>query len=108
MVILYGLQTLLKDPVALFESGYFSKGQLSLLNDAFKLSLKTLRPHIVPITEIYLIPDESLLSAVGNSYGDIYETHLKWAKSSRLNNPATGSIQDGWEEYMMPILRGKL
>lgn len=108
MVMIYGLQTLLKDPVPLFESGFFSKGQLSLLNDAFKICLTNLRPYILPICEIFFIPDESLVSAVGNSFGDIYETHLKWAKNSRLNNAAKGSIQDGWEEFMMPILRGKL
>jgi hypothetical protein len=47
------------------------------------------------------------VSAIGNSYGDIYETHLKWAKESRLNDNK-GSIPDGYMEYIMPILQGKL
>lgn len=29
--------------------------------------------------------DEEIISAIGNSYGDIYETHLEWAKNSRFN-----------------------
>jgi hypothetical protein len=47
------------------------------------------------------------MSAVGNSYGDIYETHLEWAKNSRMNK-FKGQIAPGWEEYMMPIIKGKL
>lgn len=50
-------------------------------------------------------PDESLLSAIGNSYGDIYETHLEWAKDSNLNHTKLGdAIPDGFMENMMPIL----
>ena len=48
-----------------------------------------------------------MMSAVGNSYGDIYETHLQWAKTSRLNDDK-GSIPEGWNEYILPILHGKL
>ncbi len=47
--------------------------------------------------------DNVLMSAVGNSYGDIYDTHLEWAKTSRLNHPK-GSIPDGYMKYVMPIL----
>ena len=55
--------------------------------------------------EIY--DDDTLCSAIGNSYGDIYETHLEWAKDSRLNHLKGNSVP-GWEENVMPILRGKL
>ena len=55
------------------------------------------------------VPDFELWSAVGNSYGDIYETHLEWAKDSRLNKTKLGdAIPDGYMEYMMPLLKGKL
>ena len=47
------------------------------------------------------------MSAIGNSYGDIYETHLEWAKNSRLNQNK-GAIPDGYMENIMPILQGKL
>jgi hypothetical protein len=53
------------------------------------------------------ITDNMLMSAIGNSYGDIYETHLEWAKTSRLNDDK-GSIPLGFKEYIMPILQGKL
>ena len=50
-----------------------------------------------------------LQSAIGNSFGDIYETHLKWAKESRLNTTKLGdAIPDGYMEYIMPILKAKL
>jgi len=44
------------------------------------------------------------MSAIGNSYGDIYTTHLDWAQTSRLNDEKNGSIPDGFMEYLMPIL----
>jgi hypothetical protein len=37
------------------------------------------------LIEIIDIPDSIIVSAIGNSYGDIYETHLEWAKDSKLN-----------------------
>jgi hypothetical protein len=30
------------------------------------------------------------MSAIGNSYGDIYTTHLEWAADSRLNDEKKG------------------
>ena len=78
-----------------------------MLDEAFKLTLAKLRPQLVGLVEIFDYPDEVLMSAIGNSYGDIYETHLEWAQSSRLNNNK-GSIPDGWVEHIMPILQGKL
>jgi len=69
--------------------------------------LALIRPQAVPLTEIFTVPDEVMMSAVGNSYGDIYETHLQWAKTSRLNDDK-GSIPEGWNEYILPILHGKL
>ena len=48
------------------------------------------------------------MSAIGNSYGDIYETHLRWAKDSKLNHTKAGdAIPDGYMENVHP-LKGKL
>ena len=59
---------------------------------------------MIPLIESWEIPDEILNSAIGNSYGDIYETQLDWARNSRLNkNP----VPKGFE-YFRPILTGKL
>jgi len=46
-----------------------------------KKVLEELRPHMVPLTELKTNPemDMSYLSAIGNEYGDIYETQLEWA-----------------------------
>ena len=90
-----------------FESGYFTKGTTDLINEAVKILLVRLRPQAIPLVELLHQPDSYLMSAVGNSYGDIYETHLEWAKTSRMNkNP--GNIPDGFMEYIMPIMKGKL
>jgi len=107
LAILYGIDYLKQDCSSLYECGYFNKGHGKMLDEAFKLTLAKLRPQLVGLVEIFDYPDEVLMSAIGNSYGDIYETHLEWAQSSRLNNNK-GSIPDGWVEHIMPILQGKL
>lgn len=62
-----------------YESGYLPKGSQTMINEAFKILLVRLRPQIIPLVETFGIPDTNLVSAIGNSYGDIYETHLEWA-----------------------------
>jgi len=63
----------------------------------------------VNIIESLKIPDSLILSAVGNSHGDIYETHLEWAKNSRLNDTKIGdAIPDGYMDHIMPILKAKM
>jgi hypothetical protein len=44
--------------------------------------LKQIRPQALNIVESMKIPDYSIVSAIGNQYGDIYEAHLEWAKDS--------------------------
>jgi hypothetical protein len=58
--------------------------------------------------ELKETPDMVLPSAIGNFYGDIYETHFEWARNSRLNNEKEGSIIPGFKETILPILQGKL
>ena len=79
-----------------------------MVEEAFKLLLQRLRPQLISLTEIHASSDKLLMSAIGNSYGDIYETHLEWAKNSRLNDAKNGSIMPGWKENMMPIIHAKL
>ena len=77
--------------------------------EAIKEINREMRPLVVSIMESVDIPDERLVSAIGNSYGDINETHLEWAKNSRLNDTKLGdSIPDGYIETIMPILKGKM
>ena len=86
-----------------YESGYFAKGTVTLINEAVKVFLTRIRPQFIPLIEMIPCSDNQLMSAIGNSYGDIYETHLEWAKNSRLNQN-TGAIPDGYMENIMPIL----
>ena len=61
------------------------------------------------IVESFGSDDTYMHSAIGNYYGDIYETHLARAKNSKLNHTKAGdAIPDGYMEYMHPILQGKL
>jgi len=98
LCILYGLQALKKDNAACYESGYFAgKPFSSYIEEAIKLILKEIRPYAINLIEGYGLTDEIITSAIGNSYGDIYETHLRWAKDSRLNHTKLGdAIPDGY------------
>ena len=76
---------------------------------AEKELLKEIRPQALNLIEAFKISDSILMSAIGNQYGDIYETHLAWAKDSKLNHTKNGDgIPDGFMEHMMPILQAKL
>ena len=68
-----------------------------------------IRPQAIGLVESFPIADEIACSAVGNSYGDIYEKHLDCAMNSRLNKTKAGdAIPDGYLELMTPILKAKL
>lgn len=107
LACLMGLTHLQEHSTIAYENGYFQKGAISLINDAVKEMLDRIRPQFISLIELVPTSDNMLMSAIGNSYGDIYETHLEWAKNSRLNQ-RPGAIQDGFMENMMPILQGKL
>jgi len=108
LCVLLGITFLQECKSSGYDSGYFQKGAQGLLDDATKILLEKLRPQIISILDAFQISDNVLMSAIGNSYGDIYETHLEWAKTSKLNNPENGNIADGWVENIMPIIQGKL
>lgn len=80
-----------------------------MILDAIKKVNLILRPKVLQILESFDLPDHYLLSAIGNSYGDIYEKHLELAKDSRLNHTKSGdAIPDGYMEHIMPILKAKM
>jgi len=108
---LYGLNYLAMDHHDLYNIGYFSKGtnMTENIQEAIKILLLRLRPQAISLVESFPIADEIVCSAVGNSYGDIYEKHLECAMNSRLNKTKQGdAIPDGYLELMTPILKAKL
>ena len=56
-----------------YDSGIIAPGQLDFINDAVKSILKKMRPYLIPLVEMYIFTDNQICSAIGNSYGDIYE-----------------------------------
>lgn len=81
------LKQLTLDCQPCYESGFFQPGASELLSEGMAKALAELRPMMVPLVELEYCSDAdmSYLSAIGNEYGDIYETQLKWAMESRLN-----------------------
>jgi hypothetical protein len=56
-----------------YEAGHFTQGTAGHLLEATKRLLVTLRPRMIPLIESWEFSDSQLMSAIGNSYGDIYE-----------------------------------
>ena len=84
--MLYGLFNLSQVTSSCSECGYFDNGPFQThISEAIKLLLLAIRPQAISMIESLKFSDVFLQSAIGNSYGDIYETHLEWAKNSRLN-----------------------
>lgn len=80
----HALSQILEDTHALYECGMFGKGSGQLLDEAFKATLKELRPHMLHLVEID--PSETyMLTAIGNYHGDIYEQFNEFAVNSKLN-----------------------
>lgn len=64
-----------------------------------------MRPHALNIVESYFHTDNHLNSCIGNSYGDIYEQQLEWAKNSSFNKP---DANPGFDKYMKPYYTSRL
>ena len=107
LCMLYGLNLLNESPKDLYNSGYFNVPGVhysNVLLDAIKLLLKEIRPQVLNLIEVVPLQDDHIFSAIGNSYGDIYETHLDWAKNSKLNKTSHGdAIPEGFYKHMSPI-----
>ena len=72
---LFALTELLNgaDSSAVYEAGHFAMGTASILLDASKKLMVKIRPQMISLVESWDFSDSVLVSAIGNSYGDIYE-----------------------------------
>jgi hypothetical protein len=61
------------DSTSCYEAKYFNEHSSNYILTAVKKINRDLRPQIINIIESVGIPDVVLCSAIGNSYGDIYE-----------------------------------
>lgn len=95
---------LVNNCVSLHVCGYFNHEQSQHLREYYKRTLTELWPHVLNIIESYFHTDNVLNSAIGNSYGDIYEQQLEWAKNSKLNKKGVPSF----DKYMKPFYTSKL
>lgn len=98
----FALKQIQEDTVGLYECGFFTAGCGKLIDGALKLMLETLRPQMIAVVEMR---DDLTFTntAIGNPYGDIYESLLDYAKASELN---TGNPPPYYEQYMKPLIQG--
>ena len=110
----FAFAQLAEDHGCLYETGFFSVGSQSLMDEAFKKALIQLRPHMVNLVELNYdsMMDGSHLSAIGNEYGDIYEEQLDRAMKGKFNSLETHNKPDYFDELCLPFynqtIRSKL
>lgn len=73
LVKICSLRSLLDDPGAVFDSGYFAPSAWKNMNLALDSLIKKIRPQLLPLGEIKNYPDYMIMTNIGNSFGDIYE-----------------------------------
>ena len=56
---------------------------------------------MIPLIEAFDISDGEICSAIGNKYGDIYETHLEWSMGTKTGR---NYMPKPYKKYMKPIL----
>ena len=98
---IFAVKQILKDPQSLYECGYFGRGSGQLIDAAYKKLLVDMRPHMIPFVEYSPNYLHGIVSTIGNSHGDIYETQLQVAKNSRLNKT---EVPPYYEKYMKPTM----
>ena len=99
------LKDLVGDSGLLFASGFFAPEAHALLREGLDVTIKKLRPQLVPLAEGFLAPDGLMPSSIGNTYGDIYETQLEWAQNSRMQQiDAKDGRPPYFEELIKPFL----
>ena len=97
---MFAVKQLLVSHTALYETGFFERGSVTLLEQAFKKLLVQLRPHMLGLVEWFSVGDV-IPSVIGNKYGDIYEAQLEFSQKSRLNEH---QVPPFYEKYMKPTM----
>lgn len=59
---------------------------------------------MIPLVESFGFDDNYLSSSIGNSYGDTYETSLRWAREYRMNKDRVTPM---FQKYIKPMIEAK-
>lgn len=59
---------------------------------------------MIPLVESFAFDDNYLMSSIGNSYGDTYQTSLRWAREHRMNKD---KVTPMFEKYIKPMIDAK-
>jgi acyl-CoA oxidase len=93
------------------EDGHLTATHLGHIRTAVDALLDGLLPDAIALTDAWNFSDASLGSALGCRDGNVYERMMQWTRQVPLNVAAAktgGVFRLGFEEYIRPILKGKL
>lgn len=101
---IYSMDILKNDAIFLYETGFFAAGSSALLDSCFDRACRELRPQLIPLIELNSeqFMDLCYLSAIGNKYGDIYESQLERAMNSKLSQKPK---PDWFDDVVMPVFK---
>ncbi|KAJ7840667.1 acyl-CoA dehydrogenase/oxidase [Mycena leptocephala] len=93
------------------EDGHLTAAHLGHIRTAVDALLDGLLPDAIALADAWNFSDASLESALGCRDGNVYERMMQWTRQVPLNVAAAktgGVFRLGFEEYIRPILKGKL
>jgi len=97
--------------IGFFEDRYISLSQVGEIRSQVDILLSGLAPEAIALTDAWNFSDASLLSAIGQKDGNVYETLLSWTRQIPINQ-ANGKMDGvdslGFQNYIRPILRSNL
>ncbi|KAI9594232.1 acyl-CoA dehydrogenase/oxidase [Syncephalis fuscata] len=99
---LFALHTLEQSCLAdLFEDGFMSSKQASLVRDTVRALLTELRPNAVALVDAFALPDYLLHSALGRSDGKVYEAMTSMAEQEPANQT---DVYPAYDSTVRPVL----
>lgn len=101
---IWAINSIMENVGPIFDAGYFAPSVSMRMNEALDIMVRKLRPQLIPLVELKAASDLVVPTNIGNSYGDIYETQLEWAKDSSMNHYDKDGVPPQWEEYIKPFL----
>ncbi|CAA9966174.1 Acyl-coenzyme A oxidase [Pyrenophora teres f. maculata] len=89
---------------------YLSSAQLDTMRSLVNKRLDGLLPHIIALTDAWDFSDASLCSAIGMYDGNVYENIMRWVEQLPINQNAwkNGGVQQGWKDWVDPILKREI
>ncbi|KAI9360261.1 hypothetical protein BD770DRAFT_409343 [Pilaira anomala] len=101
VAVLFCLSTLDQEAADFLTSGYLLPDQAIMVKKQLIQILKTIRPDVVALVDVFDFPDYLLNSALGENEGNVYEKMVDMAEKEPINQ---SKVAEGYQEYIRPLI----